>query len=31
VTLGFQVGRVVDLLERDKYTTNGGYVRQVLP
>jgi hypothetical protein len=30
VTLGFQAGRVVDLPERDKYTTNGGYVRQVL-
>jgi hypothetical protein len=30
VTLGFRSGRVVDMLERDKYTTTGGYVRKVL-
>lgn len=30
VTLGFRAGRVVDMLERDRYTTTGGYVRKVL-
>jgi hypothetical protein len=30
VTLGFHHGRVVDIPERDRYTTSGGYVRKVI-